>query len=148
MQMFCVYSTYCRQAYSIDNAHGQLVRDLDFNPNRQYYLASCGDDCLAKFWDVRNVVEPVKVLSDHSHWSVLAFFTTSRQFFFRTAVQLKILIAINCVIKIFNRDQSHQNKKHKFVAQNRSIIHNITSIARCKSQQSLVTTEIKIRTSN
>ena len=62
-----------RQAYCIDNAHGQLVRDLDFNPNRQYYLASCGDDCLAKFWDIRNVGEPVKVLSDHSHWFVTQY---------------------------------------------------------------------------
>ncbi|MED6274593.1 EARP-interacting protein, partial [Characodon lateralis] len=54
--------------YCIENAHGQLVRDLDFNPNRQYYLASCGDDCKVKFWDVRNVQEPVKILEEHSHW--------------------------------------------------------------------------------
>jgi len=46
------------------------VRDLDFNPNRQYYLASCGDDCKVRFWDVRNVQEPVKTLEDHSHWCV------------------------------------------------------------------------------
>lgn len=58
------------QIYCIENAHGQLVRDLDFNPNRQYYLASCGDDCKVKFWDVRNVQEPVKVLEEHSHWWV------------------------------------------------------------------------------
>jgi len=51
----------------------------------------------------------------------------------RAAVRLKISIAINRTIKIFNRDQLQQNKKHKFVAQNSSIIHDITSIARCKS---------------
>lgn len=56
------------QIYCIENAHGQLVRDLDFNPNRQYYLASCGDDCKVKFWDVRSVQEPVKTLEEHSHW--------------------------------------------------------------------------------
>ncbi|XP_057714778.1 EARP-interacting protein homolog isoform X1 [Corythoichthys intestinalis] len=56
------------QIYCIENAHGQLVRDLDFNPNRQYYLASCGDDCKVKFWDVRNVQEPIKTLEEHSHW--------------------------------------------------------------------------------
>lgn len=56
------------QIYCIENAHGQLVRDLDFNPNRQYYLASCGDDCKVKFWDTRNVAEPVKTLQEHSHW--------------------------------------------------------------------------------
>ncbi|XP_025723473.1 EARP and GARP complex-interacting protein 1 isoform X3 [Callorhinus ursinus] len=57
------------QIYCIENAHGQLVRDLDFNPNKQYYLASCGDDCKVKFWDTRNVTEPVKTLEEHSHWS-------------------------------------------------------------------------------
>lgn len=56
------------QIYCIENAHGQLVRDLDFNPNKQYYLASCGDDCKVKFWDTRNVTEPVKTLEQHSHW--------------------------------------------------------------------------------
>ncbi|XP_048452962.1 EARP-interacting protein homolog [Rhincodon typus] len=59
--------TMC-QVYCIENAHGQLVRDLDFNPNKQYYLASCGDDCKVKFWDTRNVHEPVKTLEEHSHW--------------------------------------------------------------------------------
>ena len=34
------------------------------------------------------------------------------------------------------------------MAQNSSIIHDITSIARCKSQQNVLTTEIKIKTSN
>uniref|UniRef100_A0A9L0J804 EARP and GARP complex-interacting protein 1 n=1 Tax=Equus asinus TaxID=9793 RepID=A0A9L0J804_EQUAS len=56
------------EIYCIENAHGQLVRDLDFNPNKQYYLASCGDDCKVKFWDTRNVTEPVKTLEEHSHW--------------------------------------------------------------------------------
>ncbi|MBZ3869295.1 Protein TSSC1 [Sciurus carolinensis] len=56
------------QIYCIENAHGQLVRDLDFNPNKQYYLASCGDDCKVKFWDTRNVTEPVRTLEEHSHW--------------------------------------------------------------------------------
>ncbi|XP_072026211.1 EARP and GARP complex-interacting protein 1-like [Amphiura filiformis] len=56
------------QVYTIENAHGQLVRELDFNPNKQYYLASCGDDCKVKFWDVRNTDLPVMSLTDHSHW--------------------------------------------------------------------------------
>lgn len=41
---------------------------MDFNPNKQYYLASCGDDCKVKFWDVRHINEPVKTLEEHSHW--------------------------------------------------------------------------------
>lgn len=57
-----------KEAYKIENAHNQLVRDLDFNPNKQYYLASCGDDCKVKFWDIRNTNSAVLSLSDHSHW--------------------------------------------------------------------------------
>ncbi|GFN81413.1 protein tssc1 [Plakobranchus ocellatus] len=56
------------QVYQVESAHSQLVRDLDFNPNKQYYLATCGDDCRVKFWDTRNLVQPLKVLSEHSHW--------------------------------------------------------------------------------
>ncbi|KFM72860.1 Protein TSSC1, partial [Stegodyphus mimosarum] len=55
-------------AWSFENAHGQLVRYLDFNPNKQYYIATCGDDCQTKFWDVRNNTKPLLVFSDHSHW--------------------------------------------------------------------------------
>lgn len=56
------------QIYCMENAHGQLVRDLDFNPNKQYYLATCGDDCKVKFWDTRNITQPVAALEEHSHW--------------------------------------------------------------------------------
>ncbi|OWK07139.1 TSSC1 [Cervus elaphus hippelaphus] len=61
-----------KQTYCIESAHGQLVRDLDFNPNKQYCLASCGDDCKVRFWDTRNVAEPVRTLEEHSHWCVSA----------------------------------------------------------------------------
>ena len=63
-----------RQTYVIENAHSQLVRDIDFNPNKQYYLASCGDDCRLKFWDIRKTNECLKSIQQHSHWSVLAFY--------------------------------------------------------------------------
>ncbi|XP_063226400.1 EARP-interacting protein homolog [Bacillus rossius redtenbacheri] len=56
------------QAWAIEAAHSQLVRDLDFNPNKQYYLATCGDDGCSKFWDVRKATEPLVTRSDHSHW--------------------------------------------------------------------------------
>lgn len=57
-----------QQTWHIEGAHGQLVRELDFNPNRQYFLATCGDDCQAKFWDVRSPKEPAVTLDNHSHW--------------------------------------------------------------------------------
>lgn len=50
------------------NAHNNLTRDLDFNPNAQYYLASCGDDCESRFWDVRNPSSVAVSLQNHSHW--------------------------------------------------------------------------------
>ncbi|UYV67177.1 TSSC1 [Cordylochernes scorpioides] len=57
-----------RPAWQIHKAHSQQARELDFNPNKQYYLATCGDDCLTKFWDCRNPTSPVLTLSNHSHW--------------------------------------------------------------------------------
>jgi len=57
-----------KTTFSIDNAHGQFVRDLDFNPNKPYYFVSGGDDCKLKFWDMRKYTEPLKVMSSHSHW--------------------------------------------------------------------------------
>ncbi|XP_067032800.1 EARP-interacting protein homolog isoform X1 [Acropora muricata] len=57
-----------RSVYTVENAHNQLVRDLDFNPNKQYLLVSCGDDCKVRFWDTRNTNSSLMVLQDHSHW--------------------------------------------------------------------------------
>ncbi|XP_057365734.1 EARP-interacting protein homolog isoform X1 [Daphnia carinata] len=54
--------------YNIENAHIEPIRDLDFNPNRQYYMTTCGDDGCVKFWDVRNLSRPVLNRHDHYHW--------------------------------------------------------------------------------
>ncbi|KAA0192788.1 hypothetical protein HAZT_HAZT009180 [Hyalella azteca] len=55
-------------AWSIENAHTHTCRDLDFNPNLQYNLATCGDDCTSKFWDIRKTTAPLLVLGHHTHW--------------------------------------------------------------------------------
>ncbi|XP_033226535.1 EARP-interacting protein homolog [Belonocnema kinseyi] len=55
-------------SWSIPNAHSQIVRDLDFNANRQYFLSTCGDDGYLKFWDIRMTIEPVLSRIEHSHW--------------------------------------------------------------------------------
>ena len=52
----------------INDAHDMCVRDVDYNPNKPFYLVTGGDDCLIKFWDFRKESEPVKTLSEHSHW--------------------------------------------------------------------------------
>ncbi|KAJ1530118.1 Protein tssc1, partial [Nowakowskiella sp. JEL0078] len=50
------------QKFSIPKAHTMTVRDLDFNPNKPHHLATCGDDRYVRFWDARNLEEPLKEL--------------------------------------------------------------------------------------
>ncbi|XP_011296692.1 protein TSSC1 [Fopius arisanus] len=56
------------EAWTILSAHSQIIRDLDFNINKQYILATCGDDGYMKFWDIRSPNEPVICRMEHSHW--------------------------------------------------------------------------------
>ncbi|XP_012272109.1 EARP-interacting protein isoform X2 [Orussus abietinus] len=55
-------------AWIIQPAHSQIVRDLDFNANRQYFLSTCGDDGYMKFWDIRSPSDPIVSRMEHSHW--------------------------------------------------------------------------------
>ncbi|KZC14191.1 PREDICTED: protein TSSC1 [Dufourea novaeangliae] len=55
-------------SWTILSAHSQIIRDLDFNANRQYFLSTCGDDGYMKFWDIRSPKEPVLSRMEHSHW--------------------------------------------------------------------------------
>ncbi|EFA80313.1 WD40 repeat-containing protein [Heterostelium album PN500] len=57
-----------RESFKIDKAHSELIRDIDFNPNKPYILLSAGDDGKLKFWDTRYTEEPVKMFSGHNHW--------------------------------------------------------------------------------
>ncbi|KAF2073896.1 hypothetical protein CYY_004784 [Polysphondylium violaceum] len=57
-----------KETFSIDNAHSEHIRDIDFNPNKPYYLLSAGDDCKLKFWDTRQTKDPVKTFVGHNHW--------------------------------------------------------------------------------
>jgi len=55
--------------FKMDSVHGQSVRDVDYNPNKQYHMLTCGDDCLVKFWDIRSPASPISVIEEeHSHW--------------------------------------------------------------------------------
>ncbi|XP_019557660.2 EARP-interacting protein homolog [Aedes albopictus] len=55
-------------AWTIEDAHSQLVRDLDCNPNKQYHIVTGGDDGVLKIWDFRNTKEHVFARNDHHHW--------------------------------------------------------------------------------
>jgi len=57
-----------RVASSRQEAHSATIRDVDFSHHSQHYLASCGDDCKAKVWDLRLFSRPLTVLSQHAHW--------------------------------------------------------------------------------
>ena len=59
-----------KETYSIDKAHVHAVRNIDHNPNKQYTLASSGDDGKVKFWDTRNTKAAALEYASHSHWSV------------------------------------------------------------------------------
>ena len=53
---------------TIDHAHGQMIRDINFNVNKTHTIATCGDDCYVKIWDMRKKSEPLVTMSEHGHW--------------------------------------------------------------------------------
>lgn len=54
--------------WMIEEAHGQLIRDLDCNPIKQCHFVTGGDDGTLKVWDSRNTKEALFVRGDHQHW--------------------------------------------------------------------------------
>ncbi|XP_060535980.1 EARP-interacting protein homolog [Cylas formicarius] len=55
-------------AWTIEGAHTQLLRDMDYNMNKQYHIATCGDDGFVKIWDFRQPSQAVYARNEHSHW--------------------------------------------------------------------------------
>ncbi|TPX39465.1 hypothetical protein SeLEV6574_g07186 [Synchytrium endobioticum] len=55
-------------SWTIDQAHQLSVKDLDYNPNKPYHLATAGDDCIIRVWDTRDIRQPLKEVCEHSHW--------------------------------------------------------------------------------
>uniref|UniRef100_A0A4W6BZH2 EARP complex and GARP complex interacting protein 1 n=1 Tax=Lates calcarifer TaxID=8187 RepID=A0A4W6BZH2_LATCA len=85
------------QIYCIENAHGQLVHD-----------------CKVKFWDVRNVQEPVKTLEEHSHWVWSVRYNHSHDQLVLTASSDSRLILSNMVsISSDEGEDNHQDDKAK-----------------------------------
>jgi WD40 repeat protein len=56
------------QVWAFESPGNQVVRSIDFNPNKQYYLVSSGDDGAIRFWDIRNTKKALALRNDHSHW--------------------------------------------------------------------------------
>ena len=55
-------------AFHFENPGHNVVRCLDFNPNKQYHLATAGDDGAVRFWDIRQTQLQLAARADHSHW--------------------------------------------------------------------------------
>jgi WD40 repeat protein len=52
----------------IAGAHTGGITDVDFNPSRQYVVATTGRDRCVRVWDIRKNDAAVCVLRGHSHW--------------------------------------------------------------------------------
>ncbi|GLE01220.1 hypothetical protein PINS_up010050 [Pythium insidiosum] len=55
-------------ASTIEDAHGDAVLDVDYNPNKPHTVVSGGDDGRLQFWDLRAASRPLLTLAGHSHW--------------------------------------------------------------------------------
>ena len=53
-------------AFCIGDADTFGIRDVDYNPNKPLCVATCGDDRAVRFWDIRNVSEPIRILHGHN----------------------------------------------------------------------------------
>lgn len=58
-------STAGANAAKDSSAYG-VVRKVDWNPNRLWFLLSAGDDGYVKIWDYRMELSPVLMLDGHS----------------------------------------------------------------------------------
>lgn len=55
-------------SFVLENTHFRYTRDVDFNPNKQFDVATAGDDGSVNIWDIRNNTQPLKVMKNHTHW--------------------------------------------------------------------------------
>lgn len=50
-------------------AHRGVCRDVDYNPNKPHMVITGGDDRRIRFWDMRNMQQPIRTLLGHEHWA-------------------------------------------------------------------------------
>lgn len=63
-----------KAAHSVQAAHSQKVRGIDYNPNKPYVALSCGDDYYVRYWDLRKPDEPLLATKAHAHWVTCALY--------------------------------------------------------------------------
>lgn len=57
------------ESLRIKDAHAHRALHLDFNPNLQHVVASCGDDGAVRLWDWRQTKTPLVTVVPHAHWA-------------------------------------------------------------------------------
>eukprot|EP01063_Lacrimia_lanifica_P016191 TRINITY_DN22804_c0_g1_i1.p1 TRINITY_DN22804_c0_g1~~TRINITY_DN22804_c0_g1_i1.p1 ORF type:complete len:356 (+),score=131.96 TRINITY_DN22804_c0_g1_i1:101-1168(+) len=53
---------------AVGGAHPSVL-SVEYNPNKQYHVASAGADGCVKFWDVRHLQRSLHVIHGHNHWA-------------------------------------------------------------------------------
>ncbi|VDM61549.1 unnamed protein product [Angiostrongylus costaricensis] len=57
------------ESMRIKDAHMHRVLHLDFNPNLQHVVASCGDEGAVRLWDWRHPSVSLMTATPHTHWA-------------------------------------------------------------------------------
>ncbi|ETN86105.1 WD domain, G-beta repeat protein [Necator americanus] len=57
------------ESVRIQDAHAHRALHLDFNPNLQHVVASCGDDGAVRLWDWRKPNVSLVTVTPHAHWA-------------------------------------------------------------------------------
>ncbi|KRX72957.1 Protein TSSC1 [Trichinella sp. T6] len=105
-----------KQTYLIEDAHSLCIRDLDFNPNRPYYLMTGANDGFIHFWDIRKTKERIARFAHHSHWVCsVRFNPVHDQLFLSSSTDSKVVLwcaasfSSESVDLSFNNDMEDSN---------------------------------------
>uniref|UniRef100_A0A8R1HWD7 WD_REPEATS_REGION domain-containing protein n=1 Tax=Caenorhabditis japonica TaxID=281687 RepID=A0A8R1HWD7_CAEJA len=64
----CMDTRTANEHLRVPNAHSHRAISIDFNPNLQHVIATCGDDGYVRIWDTRSPTEALMSLHPHAHW--------------------------------------------------------------------------------
>lgn len=52
--------SFQKEVQTIARAHDDIIRDVDFNPNKLHHVATVSNDRTAKLWDLRRPLKPLR----------------------------------------------------------------------------------------
>lgn len=65
---WCIDCRTDNEYLKIRDAHIHRTISMDFNPNLQHVIATCGDDGYVRIWDTRSTSSALTSLHPHAHW--------------------------------------------------------------------------------